>query len=228
MMALCNARTPQSGDKALQTVQQNGSTSGEKDVLQKDEVLTGESVDYAEIPGCYWYVLRATRSREQKAYDTIRKLGYTVYLAQHYALQIKGRKRVWLPKPMVPQLLFIYSTPSDAEKLVKDTPQLPFVSYYYDHFLTASSGYNPPLTVPLDQMQNFIKVTSVKNPHVRMVKPEKVRYQSGDMVRIIGGDFAGVIGKVARVQGQTCVIVRLQGVCLIATAHISKKDIEKI
>lgn len=228
MSALRNARTPQSGVKALQTVQKNGSASGEKDVSQKDDILTGESVEYAEIPGCNWYVLRATRSREQKAYNIIRRLGYTVYLAQQYALQIKGKRRVWLPKPMIPQFLFVYSTPSDAEKLVKDTPGLPFVSYYYDHFKTTSSGYNPPLTVPFNQMLNFIKVTSVKNPHVRMVPLEKVRYQSGDLIRVIDGDFAGVIGRVARVQGQTCVVVNLQGVCLIATAFVRKENIEKL
>ena len=77
-------------------------------------------------------------------------------------------------------------------------------------------------------MQNFIRVTSIDNEHVKLVKPENCHYKSGDMVRVIAGDFKGVEGRVARTAGQQRVIVQLQGLCLIATAYIPTGCLEII
>lgn len=52
--------------------------------------------------------------------------------------------------------------------------------------------------------------------------------QGGDWVKIIKGDFEGIIGKVARVTGQQRIVVKLDGVCLVATAYVPSCFIEKI
>lgn len=69
-------------------------------------------------------------------------------------------------------------------------------------------------------MENFIRLTSIENDHIMLVEPEHVHYKSGDEVRIIGGVFKGITGRVARVSGQTRVVVSIEGVCCVATAYI--------
>ena len=50
-------------------------------------------------------------------------------------------------------------------------PNLTFLNHYYDHFRLQENGYNPPLTVSEEAMQNFIRVTSIDNRHVRVWPP---------------------------------------------------------
>ena len=90
------------------------------------------------------------------------------------------------------------------------------------------NGCNPPLTISEEAMQNFIRVTSIDNKHVRVVAPENCHYKSGDMVRVIDGQFKGVVGKVARVAGQQRVVVEVEGVCLVSTAYVPTAFIESI
>ena len=76
------------------------------------------------------------------------------------------------------------------------------------------------MTVSYQDMMNFIRVTNIRNEHIRLVEPQHCHYKSGDRVRIIEGDFAGIEGRVARVSGQQRVVIELPGVCLGATAYI--------
>lgn len=227
MMALPNAHSRQGGSQSLLTGQQSG-LSPEKTSSIAEDALSGVSVRYAPKPGHQWFVLRATYGREIQAFKYISANGGIAFIPRHYELRVVGRKRKWQLTPLVPQFLFLYSTPEEADKYVKDTPELHFLTYYYNHFATGAGGYNPPLVVPYDEMLNFIRVTSVDNVHTVRVTPDQVHYKSGDTVRIISGDFAGVIGKVARAKGQQRVIVELKDICLIATAYIPTAYLEKI
>lgn len=77
-------------------------------------------------------------------------------------------------------------------------------------------------------MMNFIRVTSVDNEYIQLVNPEQCRYKSGDLIRVMEGDFKGIVGKVARIQGQQRVVVEIKGLCLVATAYVPTGFIQKI
>ena len=136
------------------------------------------------------------------------------------------KKRVL--EPLIPNILFVYATPEKVEAYVKHTPALSYLSYYYNHFQTDAQGKNPPLTVPYEEMMNFIRATSVDNEHIQLVSPEQCRYKSGDLVRVVEGDFKGIVGKVARVRGQQCVVIEIEGLCMVATAYVPTAFIQKI
>ena len=138
-----------------------------------------------------------------------------------------GKKKRILTS-LLPNFLFVYATPEKVEKYVKQTPELHYLTYYYNHFEVGEFGKNPPLTVGYNEMMNFIRVTSMNNEHIRLVESEHCHYKSGDKVRIIDGDFAGIEGKVARVAGQQRVVIELPGVCLVATAYIPTAFIKSI
>lgn len=176
-----------------------------------------------------WFVLRATYNRQKQAYDYIVNKGVEAYLPLHYVQKNVNGKRKRFLEPYLPQLLFVCASDGEVRELVEDTPELSFLTYYYDHFKKTAEGKNPPLVVPYRSMMNFIRVTSVENEHIKVVSPEQCHYKSGDIVRVIEGDFAGVEGRVARVSGQQRVVVEIEGVCLITTAYIpsaflAKKD----
>lgn len=75
-------------------------------------------------------------------------------------------------------------------------------------------------------MDNFIKLTSVKNPHIIPVTSENIKYKLGDEVVVTEGEFTGIRGRVARIAGQQRVVVELFDGCLVATAYIPKEVME--
>ena len=116
------------------------------------------------------------------------------------------------------------------DKNVNSIESRPQLSYYYDHtsYRQDNPNRNPPLIIPNEAMDNFIKLTSIKNPHIIPVTSENIQYKLGDHVIVTEGDFEGIQGKVARIAGQQRVIVELFSGCLVATAYIPKEAMEKI
>lgn len=196
--------------------------------LTPESASTGESVRYAPDPEKQWFVLRATYGREQKAYDALTLLGLEAYLPMRRTLFEHGLRKSYRQQPLIPQLVFVYGNGSDVRRIVKDASSLPYLSFYYDHFTSGASGYNPPLTVPYDEMLNFIRLTSIDNPKVELVSARQCHFKRGDRVVVTAGAFRGVEGRVARVKGQQCVVVELKGICLVSTAYVPTPLLESV
>ena len=76
-------------------------------------------------------------------------------------------------------------------------------------------------------MNNFIRLTSVKNPHIIPVTSDNIQFKLGDNVAVTEGEFKGVLGRVARIAGQQRGIVELFDECLVATAYVPKEAMRK-
>lgn len=189
---------------------------------------TGVSVRYVEAPDKRWYVFRASYGRVDKASDFLVDDGTYTYIAKKYVERfIHGKRKRYL-QTLIPNLLFAYTTENKAEEYVKNTPPLSYLTYYYNHFDIDDQHRNPPLIIPCDEMDRFIKATCNMNKHLLFVDPSHCHYKSGDMVRIIDGPFKGVEGKVARIQGQQRVVVSLSKIGLISTAYIPSAFLQVI
>lgn len=181
---------------------------------------TGVSVRYAESPEKSWYVFRASYGREDKASDFLVEDGTYTYIAKKYVERyIRGKRRRFL-QTLIPNLLFVYTTEEKAEQYVNHTPDLCYLTYYYNHFDLDEEKKNPPLTVSGREMERFIRATANRNKHLLFVEASQCHFKSGEQVRIINGPFAGVEGMVARVAGQQRVVVSLSKIGLISTAYI--------
>ncbi len=88
---------------------------------------------------------------------------------------------------MLPNFLFVHTTLSILESQFKLSPDSRFISFYYDHFNKKSDGKNPPLVVPANSMDNFIKLTSIDDEHILLIDEVNGTYKQGDFVRIIEG-----------------------------------------
>ena len=121
---------------------------------------------------------------------------------------------------MIPNLVFAYTTEEKAEEYVNNTPFIPYLSYYYNHFELDDEQKNPPLTVSDTEMKRFINATYNKNKHLLFVNPSQCHFKGGEFVKVIEGPFAGVEGMVARVAGHQRVVVSLSNIGLVSTAYI--------
>jgi len=186
----------------------------------------GESVDYAHKSDNQWFVIRATFNRSKTAYDYLTSKGFHAFLPLRIVEKIKNKHLMRELKPLIPNMLFVYSDKPTIQSFIKENNELPIISFYYNHFEKEKTGIDKLLTIPTAQMDNFIMATRVRNQHTMLVDPSKLSLKAGDTVRITEGDFVGVVGKVARIKGQKRVVVALEGVCAIATAYIPSAFLE--
>ena len=183
---------------------------------------TGVSVRNAQSEIEQWYVLRASYGRAEKANEILKAKGIETHLPLRTVYKEENGKRKKQRVPMLPNFLFVRTTLSILESLIKSSPDFHFITFYYDHFNMKSDGKNPPLVVPANSMDNFIKLTSIDNEHILLIDEINGTYKQGDYVRIIEGSFKGIEGRVTKITGQKRVIVELPGLCSVATAYIPK------
>ena len=190
---------------------------------------TGVSVRYVPAPDKRWYVMRASYGREDRARDYIVEDGTFVYIPKRYVRKTVNGMQKKVLESLIPNLLFVYTTAEKAEQYVKITPPIyPRISFYFNHFEKDASGKNPPLTVPLKEMENFIIATCSSNEHLKFVDESQCHFKGGETVVVNDGLFKGVEGRVARVAGQQRVVLSLSNIGLISTAYIPTAFIRPI
>ena len=141
----------------------------------------------------------------------------------------KGKKRI-ITVPLLSSFFFVHATAKQVDSLLQDKSIKAFenkalLSYYHDHTLHCekSPTKNPPLIISDAAMDNFIRLTSIHNPHIIPVTSENIKYKLGDNVVITEGEFKDIRGRVTRIAGQQRVVVELFDGCLVATAYIPKE-----
>ena len=183
---------------------------------------TGVSVRNVQSETKQWYVLRVSYGRAEKANELLKAKGIETHLPRHTTYKGVNGKRIKQRLPLLPNFLFAKTTLSVLEQFLKSSPDLNFITFYYDHFNKKPDGKNPPLFVPKESMDNFIKLTSIDDEHILLIDKVNGTYKQGDYVRIIDGPFKGIEGRVTKITGQKRVIVELPGLCSVATAYIPK------
>ena len=195
-----------------------------------DNVRNGVSVENVPAGNKQWFVLRVSYGRIDKAKIFVEAKGMECYVPLRYKeVRKQGKKRI-IPIPLLPSLIFIHASAEQVEALLHDNKVVSnesraLLSYYFDHTIHCQNNpdRNPPLTIQDEAMNNFIRLTSIKNPHIIPVTSNSIQFKFGDNVVVTEGEFKGVHGKVARIAGQQRVVVELFDGCLVATAYVPKE-----
>ena len=190
----------------------------------------GVSVENVLDASKQWFVLRVSYGRIIKAKAFVETKGFECYVPMRYKeVRKQGKKRI-ITKPLLPSFLFVHATAEQVETLLHDNKvasneSRPLFSYYFDHTIHRQDNpdRNPPLTTRDEAMNNFIRLTSIKNPHIIPVTSDNIQFKLGDMVVVTEGEFKGIRGRVARIAGQQRVVVELFDGCLVATAYVPKE-----
>ena len=198
-------------------------------------VRNGVSVENVPNENKQWFVLRVSYGRIIKAKAFVEAKGLECYVPLRYKEIRKQGKRRIITEPLIPSFLFVHALAEQVETLLYDikvstNESRSLLSYYFDHTSQRQDNpdRNPPLIIRDEAMDNFIKLTSIKNPHVIPVTSENIQYKLGDHVIVTEGDFEGIQGRAARIAGQQRVIVELFGGCLVASTYIPKEAMRKV
>ena len=190
----------------------------------------GVSVENVPAGNKQWFVLRVSYGRIDKAKTFVEAKGLECYVPLRYKeVRKQGKKRI-ITSPLLPSFFFVHATAEQIEALLHDNKVVAnesrsLLSYYFDHtiHLQNNPDRNPPLTIRDEAMNNFIRLTSIKNPHIIPVTSNNIQFKLGDNVVVTEGEFKGIHGRVARIAGQQRVIVELFDECLVATAYVPKE-----
>ena len=192
----------------------------------------GVSVEDVPTENKQWFVLRVSYVRIIKAKAFVEAKGLECYVTMRYKeVKKQGKKRI-ITEPLLSSFLFVYATCSQVEALCRNinvSDNRVSLSFYYDYtsFRENVPKKNPPLIISDSAMDIFIRLTSIKNPHVIPVTFENIKHKLGDDVVVTEGEFIGVYEKVARIAGQQRVTVESFDGCLVATAYIPKEAMRK-
>ena len=195
----------------------------------------GVSVENVPDASKQWFVLRVSYGRIVKAKAFVEAKGFECYVPIRYKEVKKHDKKRIITEPLLSSFLFVHAAAEQVDSFLQDknikAPEnKALLSYYYDHTSHCENAptKNPPLVISDSAMDNFIRLTSIHNPHIIPVTSENIKYKSGDEVVITEGDFKDIRGKVARIAGQQRVVVELFEGYLVATAYIPKDAIKII
>ena len=221
----CAGLTSNALPEAQSTVAAESSQTG---VSTKNALLATKPKAPREADIPHWYALRTTYGREKKAYDYLTARGITAfYPTTNVVKLIKGKRKV-VTESRLPNIFFAYGTEEQLKEYVFDNVNLPFLRFYYRHIHEGNTIKKTPLIVPDNQMDSLkiICAADADNTFVSLVKVPK--FEKGQLVRVIDGAFKGVIGRVARWQGQQRVGVVVDDLVTVVTAYVPSAFLEKI
>ena len=221
----CAGLTSNALPEAQSTMSVESSQTG---VSTKNALLATKPKAPREADTPHWYALRTTYGREKKAYDYMTAKGITAfYPTTNVVKLIKGKRKV-VTESRLPNIFFAYGTEEQLKEYVFDNVNLPFLRFYYRHIHEGNTIKKTPLIVPDNQMDGLkiICAADADNTFVSLVKVPK--FEKGQLVRVIDGAFKGVIGRVARWQGQQRVGVVVDDLVTVVTAYVPSAFLEKI
>lgn len=179
-----------------------------------------------ELP--HWYALRCTYGREKTAYDYMVAKGITAFYPTTDTVKlIKGKRKV-VTESRLPNIFFAYGTEEEIKTYVYDNVNLPFLRFYYRHVHVGRRIEKIPMIVPDYQMESLKIICAADADNTIVSLVEVPKFEKGQLVRVTDGAFKGVVGRVARWQGQQRVGVVVDELVTVVTAYVPSAFIESI
>ena len=221
----CAGLTPNALPEAQSNVSAESSQTGVSTrsihILSKSKVQKEE-----EIP--HWYALRTTYGREKKAYDYMTAKGITAFYPTTEVVKlIKGKRKIVI-ESRLPNIFFAYGTEEQLKTFVYDNVNLPFLRFYYRHVHVGRRIEKITMIVPNYQMDSLKIICAADTENTIVSLVEVPKFEKGQLVKVTEGAFKGVIGRVARWQGQQRVGVVVDDLVTVVTAYIPSAFIELI
>ncbi len=176
----------------------------------------------------HWYALRCTYGREKAAYDYFVAKGIIAFYPTTNAVKIINGKRKVVAESRLPNIFFAFGTEEQIKTFVYDNVNLPFLRFYYRHVHVGCRINKTPLIIPDYQMESLKIICAADMDNTIVSLTEVPKFEKGQLVRVVDGAFKGVIGIVARWQGQQRVGVVVEGLVTMVTAYVPSAFLEEI
>lgn len=84
------------------------------------------------------------------------------------------------------------------------------------------------MVVPASQMESLRIICAAETDNTIITLAEVPKFKKGQLVKVTDGAFKGVIGRVARWQGQQRVAVVVEELVTVVTAYVPSAFLEKM
>ena len=176
----------------------------------------------------HWYALRCTYGREKAAYDYFVAKGIIAFYPTTNAVKIINGKRKVVAESRLPNIFFAFGTEERIKTFVYDNVNLPFLRFYYRHVHVGCGINKTPLIGPDYQMESLKIICAADADNTIVSLDEVPKFEKGQLVRVVDGAFKGVVGRVARWQGQQRVGVVVEGSITMVTAYVPNAFLELV
>ena len=187
--------------------------SSQTGVSTRNVPISTKSKPQKEDEIAHWYALRCTYGREKTAYDYMVANGVAAFYPTTSVVKLVRGKRKVVTESRLPNIFFAYGTEEEIKTYVYDNVTLPFLRFYYRHVHVGR------------RIDKIICAADADNTIVSL--DEVPKFEKGQLVRVIDGAFKGVIGRVARWQGQQRVGVVVSDLVTVVTAYVPSAFIQK-
>ena len=211
---------------ALPEVQSYVAKNSQTGVSTKNTLSTTKKSSNNPKEPQLWYALRTTYGREKKAYDYMTAKGITAFLPTVNTIKMINGKRKSVTESRLPNIFFAYGTEEEIKAYVYDNVNLPFLRFYYRHKHEGKKIEKTPMIVPTSQIDSLKIICEAEAEDIIISHTEIPKFEKGQVVRIIDGAFKGVVGRIARYQGQQRVAVVMDELVTICTAYVPSAYIE--
>ena len=221
----CAGLTSNALPEAQSTVSAESSQTG---VSTRNAHIASKPKAQKEEDSLHWYALRTTYGREKKAYDYMTAKGITAFYPTIDTVKlIKGKRKI-VTESRLPNIFFAYGTEEQLKTFVYDNVNLPFLRFYYRNVHEGARIIKRPLVVPEYQIESLKIICASEAEDIILVPSDVEKFKVGQTVRVIEGVFKGVIGKVARFQGQQRIGIVFDGLMTVASAYVPSAFLENI
>lgn len=157
----------------------------------------------AEGEALRWYAMRAFYNRAKPFEQALKKAGIDVFV------------------PPMPSLFFIRATARYIRELKR---------IYYDSLMFyAEPGTSDPAAVKDREMEMFRLVCSTPLEYLKFFDEDFLaKCKVGQKVRVTGGIYKGAEGYIKRIKKDRRLLVRIEGVAVVATGFIPPAYLEPV
>ena len=201
--------------------------SSQTGVSTRNVPISTKSKPQKEDEIAHWYALRCTYGREKTAYDYMVANGVAAFYPTTSVVKLVRGKRKVVTESRLSNIFFAYGTEEEIKTYVYDNVTLPFLRFYYRHVHVGRRIDKIPLIVPDYQMESLKIICAADADNTIVSLDEVPKFEKGQLVRVIDGAFKGVIGRVARWQGQQRVGVVVSDLVTVVTAYVPSAFIQK-
>lgn len=172
-----------------------------------------------------WFPMRVTYGRTLQVLHKLEEHGLRCFVPRSTKVQkVKGHIQE-REVAAVSGLLFVFSSMEQLLAIKRGyiwANPLRFMVHRKVHTPEAPAEV---ITVPDQQMEQFIRVASVPNEQVFFLTADELDGKVGRTVTIVDGPFKGVQGVLRRVKGNRRVVVEIEGVGGICIQFVPRKFI---
>lgn len=165
--------------------------------------------------------MRATYRREITAKDYLSGKGIEVYVPMATVVKkIRGIKRK-VSQPAISSLIFVCATKEQIQQAKQGVDYLQYITRKLD-------GRNVPITIPDDQMNQFVNIVQDDTIEKTFFAPGEVNFSEGTKVRVHGGPFDGYEGVYIRrkERGKEEFVIDFTGIFSLSTTSVTPDLLE--